>query len=80
MVTLAVYTFFFATLMGRQFLDPSKGYDGHDVDVMVPLFTFLQVTAAQYFTHTFFSRTLLGPISVDSKMKMEYLLTKKGSI
>ena len=42
-VTLAVYTFFFATLMGRQFLDPSKGYEGHDVDVFVPLFTFLQV-------------------------------------
>jgi len=41
-VTLAVYTFFLSSLMGRQFLDPSKGLAGHDVDLVVPVFTFLQ--------------------------------------
>jgi len=41
-VTLAVYTFFLSSLMGRQFLDPSKGIEGHDVDLVVPVFTFLQ--------------------------------------
>ena len=41
-VTLAVYTFFLSSLMGRQFLDPSKGLEGHDVDMYVPIFTFLQ--------------------------------------
>ncbi|XP_051702402.1 bestrophin-3 isoform X2 [Oryctolagus cuniculus] len=41
-VTLAVYTFFFACLIGRQFLDPSKGYAGHDLDLYIPIFTLLQ--------------------------------------
>ncbi|KAM4569751.1 bestrophin-3-like isoform 2-T2 [Odontesthes bonariensis] len=41
-VTLAVYTFFFACLIGRQFLDPSQGHPGHDLDLYVPVFTLLQ--------------------------------------
>ncbi|XP_051249032.1 bestrophin-3 [Dicentrarchus labrax] len=41
-VTLAVYTFFFACLIGRQFLDPGRGYQGHDLDLYVPVFTLLQ--------------------------------------
>ncbi|XP_029453063.1 bestrophin-3 isoform X1 [Rhinatrema bivittatum] len=41
-VTLAVYTFFFACLIGRQFLDPSQAYAGHDLDLYVPIFTLLQ--------------------------------------
>ncbi|KAJ8245489.1 hypothetical protein GJAV_G00271280 [Gymnothorax javanicus] len=41
-VTLAVYTFFFACLIGRQFLDPQLGYPGHDLDLYVPVFTLLQ--------------------------------------
>lgn len=42
MVTLAVYTFFFACLIGRQFLDPARGYPNHDLDLYVPVFTLLQ--------------------------------------
>ncbi|KAG7454418.1 hypothetical protein MATL_G00259570 [Megalops atlanticus] len=41
-VTLAVYTFFFASIIGRQFLDPQRGYPGHDLDLYVPVFTLLQ--------------------------------------
>ncbi|XP_078128765.1 bestrophin-3-like [Sander vitreus] len=41
-VTLAVYTFFFACLIGRQFLDPAQSYHGHDLDLYVPVFTLLQ--------------------------------------
>lgn len=41
-VTLAVYTFFLSSLMGRQFLDIEKGLEGHDVDLYIPVFTFLQ--------------------------------------
>ena len=42
-VTLAVYTFFLTTVLGRQFLNPSKNYDGHDeVEFYFPVFTFLQ--------------------------------------
>ncbi|XP_070709757.1 bestrophin-3-like [Pempheris klunzingeri] len=41
-VTLAVYTFFFACLIGRQFLDPAQGHQGHDLDLYIPVFTLLQ--------------------------------------
>ncbi|XP_054843678.1 bestrophin-3 isoform X1 [Eublepharis macularius] len=41
-VTLAVYTFFFACLIGRQFLEPEQNYPGHDLDLYIPIFTLLQ--------------------------------------
>ncbi|KAJ8002537.1 hypothetical protein DPEC_G00159940 [Dallia pectoralis] len=41
-VTVAVYSFFLACLIGRQFLDPSQGYPGHDIDFYLPVFTLLQ--------------------------------------
>ncbi|PRD23428.1 UNVERIFIED_CONTAM: Bestrophin-1 [Trichonephila clavipes] len=41
-VTLAIYTYFLATVMGRQYLDPEKGYPGHEVDLYIPIFTILQ--------------------------------------
>ncbi|XP_023212454.1 bestrophin-2-like isoform X2 [Centruroides sculpturatus] len=41
-VTLVVYTFFLASLMGQQYLDPAQGYQGHQVDLYVPVFNFLQ--------------------------------------
>ncbi|XP_045411945.1 bestrophin-1 [Lemur catta] len=41
-VTVAVYSFFLACLIGRQFLNPAKSYPGHELDLVVPLLTFLQ--------------------------------------
>ncbi|XP_045348047.1 bestrophin-2 isoform X2 [Leopardus geoffroyi] len=41
-VTIAVYSYFLACLIGRQFLDPAQGYQGHNLDLCVPIFTLLQ--------------------------------------
>ncbi|XP_030666799.1 bestrophin-1 isoform X8 [Nomascus leucogenys] len=41
-VTVAVYSFFLTCLVGRQFLNPTKAYPGHELDLVVPVFTFLQ--------------------------------------
>uniref|UniRef100_A0A2K6TSN0 Bestrophin n=1 Tax=Saimiri boliviensis boliviensis TaxID=39432 RepID=A0A2K6TSN0_SAIBB len=41
-VTVAVYSFFLTCLVGRQFLNPAKAYPGHELDLVVPVFTFLQ--------------------------------------
>ena len=41
-MTLAVYSYLLSTLTGSQFLDPQRGYPGHDVVLYVPVFTFLQ--------------------------------------
>uniref|UniRef100_A0A3Q0RI62 Bestrophin homolog n=1 Tax=Amphilophus citrinellus TaxID=61819 RepID=A0A3Q0RI62_AMPCI len=40
--TVAVYSFFLACLIGRQFLDPTQGYPGHEMDFYLPVFTLLQ--------------------------------------
>jgi len=34
--------FFGACLIGRQFLDPTKGHPGYNYDLYVPVFTLLQ--------------------------------------
>ncbi|XP_028633354.1 bestrophin-1 [Grammomys surdaster] len=41
-VTVAVYSFFLACLIGRQFLNPNRDYPGHEMDLVVPVFTILQ--------------------------------------
>uniref|UniRef100_A0A3B3TQ93 Bestrophin homolog n=2 Tax=Poecilia TaxID=8080 RepID=A0A3B3TQ93_9TELE len=41
-VTIAVYSFFAFCVIGRQFLNPEKGYSGHRFDMYVPVFTLLQ--------------------------------------
>uniref|UniRef100_A0A3P9LVW2 Bestrophin homolog n=1 Tax=Oryzias latipes TaxID=8090 RepID=A0A3P9LVW2_ORYLA len=41
-VTIAVYSYFAFCVIGRQFLNPEKGYSGHNLDMYVPVFTLLQ--------------------------------------
>uniref|UniRef100_A0A4W4GJ56 Bestrophin homolog n=1 Tax=Electrophorus electricus TaxID=8005 RepID=A0A4W4GJ56_ELEEL len=41
-VTVAVYSFFLTCLIGRQFLDTTQGYPGHNIDFYIPVFTLLQ--------------------------------------
>ncbi|KAM7400188.1 hypothetical protein PAMA_004740 [Pampus argenteus] len=41
-VTIAVYSFFAFCVIGRQFLNPEKGYKEHKIDMYVPVFTLLQ--------------------------------------
>ena len=43
-VTLAVYAYFFTTLLGRQYLDPNKNIPGRNstLDCVIPIFTILQ--------------------------------------
>ncbi|XP_075433680.1 bestrophin-2a-like isoform X2 [Ascaphus truei] len=42
-VTIAVYSFFLASLIGRQYLDPARNITGHELDLYVPIFTLLQL-------------------------------------
>ncbi|XP_041849110.1 bestrophin-4 [Melanotaenia boesemani] len=41
-VTIAVYSYFAFCVIGRQFLNPEKGYNGHKLDMYIPVFTLLQ--------------------------------------
>nr|XP_027207172.1 bestrophin-4-like [Penaeus vannamei] len=41
-VTMAVYSFFFFSVLGRQFLDPAQNYNNRTIDFFVPVFTLLQ--------------------------------------
>ncbi|KAK7082750.1 hypothetical protein SK128_023872, partial [Halocaridina rubra] len=40
--TMAVYSFFFFSVLGRQFLDPGQHYLNRTIDFFVPVFTLLQ--------------------------------------
>lgn len=62
-VTLAVYTFFISTLMGRQYLDPTKGYPGNNVDLYFPFFTVLQFVF--YMGWLKVAESLLNPFGED---------------
>ncbi|XP_054719624.1 bestrophin-2-like [Uloborus diversus] len=41
-VTIATYVYAAAMVIGRQYLDPLKGYPRNDIDLYVPFFTLLQ--------------------------------------
>lgn len=41
-VTWATHLYFLISLIARQYLDPKKGYKGHEVDYYVPFFTLIQ--------------------------------------
>lgn len=41
-VTLLTHLFLITCLIGRQYLDPAQGYNGHEIDLYFPFFTFIQ--------------------------------------
>lgn len=41
-VTIATYTYFMAKIMGSQYLDPTRGYSHHEVDLYIPVFTIFE--------------------------------------
>ncbi|MEQ2257024.1 Bestrophin-2 [Ilyodon furcidens] len=54
-VTIAVYSFFAFCVIGRQFLNPEKGYSSHRFDIYIPVFTLLQ-----FFFYTGWLKLFLG--------------------
>ncbi|KFD52090.1 hypothetical protein M513_07072 [Trichuris suis] len=62
-VTIAVYGFFAASLMARQYLDPDKHYPGHIVDLYVPIFTILQFVF--YMGWLKVAESLINPLGED---------------
>ncbi|KAK9500421.1 hypothetical protein O3M35_001691 [Rhynocoris fuscipes] len=62
-VTLAVYTYFMASLMGNQYLNPNKGYPTHTIDLVVPIFTLLQFFF--YMGWLMVAETLVNPFGED---------------
>uniref|UniRef100_A0A2S2NBY2 Bestrophin homolog n=1 Tax=Schizaphis graminum TaxID=13262 RepID=A0A2S2NBY2_SCHGA len=61
--TLAVYVYFVGSLMGNQYLDPRKGYPTHPIDLVVPIFTFLQFFF--YMGWLMVAETLVNPFGED---------------
>ncbi|XP_047500711.1 bestrophin-2-like isoform X1 [Penaeus chinensis] len=42
-VTIAVYSFFFFSLIGEQYIDPKQGYNGYSIDLYFPVSGLLQL-------------------------------------
>lgn len=73
---MAVYSFFLACLVGRQFLNPAKAYPGHELDLVVPVFTFLQFFFYAGWLKVRFSATRLAVVMA---LEGSWLTRKGGS-
>lgn len=71
MATVAVYSFFLACLIGRQFLDPAQGYPGHNVDFYLPVFTLLQ-----FFFYVGWLKVQTDESQVDRSLKKMFSLSE----
>ncbi|XP_050024895.1 bestrophin-4-like isoform X1 [Dermacentor andersoni] len=73
--TLAVYTFFLATLFGSQGLNPEAGYKGHEIDLYVPIFNFLRFSF--YMGWLKVAETLVNPFGEDDDdFEMNYVIDR----
>jgi len=78
-VTIAVYTFFASSLLGRQFLDPDKGYDHNTIDFYIPIFTILQFFF--YVGWLKVAETLLNPFGGDDDdFEVNYLIDRNQQV
>ncbi|KAK7070475.1 hypothetical protein SK128_017567 [Halocaridina rubra] len=76
-VTIAVYSFFFFSLLGEQYLDPNKLYPGHGIDLYFPFFAFLQVFF--YIGWIKVAEALLNPFGEDDH-DFEFNLMLQGHV
>lgn len=64
-VTIATYTYFLAKIMGSQYLDPTRGYSHHEVDLYIPVFTIFE-----FFFFMGWLKGLLIPRAEDRKYSL----------
>ncbi|XP_075726453.1 bestrophin-2 [Rhipicephalus microplus] len=77
--TLAVYTFFLATLFGSQCLNPEAGYKGHEIDLYVPIFNFLRFSF--YMGWLKVAETLVNPFGEDDDdFEMNYVIDRNVQV
>ncbi|KAB7499617.1 hypothetical protein Anas_03435 [Armadillidium nasatum] len=62
-VTVAVWSYFISTLMGRQFLDPSQNIPGYNLDYIIPIFTYIEFLV--YVGWLKVAETLVNPFGDD---------------
>nr|CAH8875110.1 unnamed protein product [Trichobilharzia regenti] len=74
-VTIAVYAYFGTCLLAWQYLDPAKNYEGHDVDIYVPIFGLLRFFF--YIGWLKVAESLINPFGEDvDDFEIEYLIER----
>ncbi|VDP41029.1 unnamed protein product [Soboliphyme baturini] len=64
-VTIAVYSYFVASLMGRQYLDPKKNYKGYEIDLYFPF-----ITVVEFFFYMGWlkvAESIINPLGTDDE-------------
>ncbi|KAL3997739.1 Bestrophin RFP-TM chloride channel family protein [Acanthocheilonema viteae] len=76
---LATYTYFGFCLIGRQYLDPSKKYRNHEVDLIIPIFTIVQFL---FFVGWFkVGQDLMRPFGMDDDdFELDYIFERNVGI
>nr|CAX69469.1 Bestrophin-3 (Vitelliform macular dystrophy 2-like protein 3) [Schistosoma japonicum] len=74
-VTIAVYGYFGTCLLAWQYLDPSKKYEGHEIDIYVPIFGLLRFFF--YIGWLKVAESLINPFGEDvDDFEIEYLIER----
>ncbi|KAF5404227.1 Bestrophin [Paragonimus heterotremus] len=77
--TIVVYTYFISCLFAWQYLDPSKGYAGYEVDIYVPIFGLLRFFF--YMGWLKVAESLINPFGEDvDDFEIEYLIERNLSV
>ncbi|KAF7259012.1 hypothetical protein EG68_03860 [Paragonimus skrjabini miyazakii] len=77
--TIVVYTYFISCLFAWQYLDPSKGYSGYEVDIYVPIFGLLRFFF--YVGWLKVAESLINPFGEDvDDFEIEYLIERNLSV
>ncbi|VDP74074.1 unnamed protein product [Echinostoma caproni] len=79
MATIVVYSYFLACLFAWQYLDPSKGYPGYDIDMYVPIFGLLRFFF--YIGWLKVAESLINPFGEDvDDFEIEYLIERNLNV
>ncbi|XP_077983031.1 bestrophin-2a-like [Glandiceps talaboti] len=78
-VTIACLSYFVASIFGRQFLDPSKGYDGYKVDLYFPVIATLEFFF--YFGWLKVAQAILNPYGGDDDdFELNYIIDRNVQV
>ncbi|XP_002735116.1 bestrophin-3-like [Saccoglossus kowalevskii] len=78
-VTIACYTYFLCSVLGRQYLDPTRGYDSHVIDKYFPVLVVLEFFF--YFGWMKVAQAIINPYGGDDDdFELNYIIDRNVQV